>query len=734
MRCLVFVPPKEWDASWAWGDDASDAYWKDRAATATVTVKSASFGQATSVDFAMPMRPSLPGGQAIADGHGTSSSSSSSAAAAAAAAATPGLAALVGLVERAGGNALALGALDSLQAITLAELIRKELGPVVSVAEVLKCADVAQLAAVVEAGAGLAAAAAAAAACGAGRPLSAEEIEGLPDADGAYRVYTMQFPRMPVDWMVRYTGSGHLDLDALQRATDRLVARHSALQTVQSPDEPLRDSMDKVVALWQLWASVFGGQGDGFVWQLASTLAGRCLFECWPRTVVRSAAAAQLVLRVLEDPSPRDKKWDFATDDQYIHSTIKEMASGHRWPFDIFVVPLFKTAPPPEAGQPANAAQAAKLLPPEAVSWYIYCGITHAYSDGASGQALMSDLLRFYAEEVGLAPPQPRPPAPEQLALLQRRLRGSLRGRAPGRAPDPNNDVFHEVVCEDWGKRTGFSARLFLERPVLSALRAAAVDVMGCGADVAWLTAVMGAMFRLFPEQKSIRLALKVACRDGPGEVQMVGFLSEHRLFVVDVLEPETSTLADVAETIGSARRARAWRAPMPYEAGLTVFVNIVSAMVDGLPQGFKHVVKPAPASQIWRSQAYCHLNLRIDQVTATEWDFRVFHFDSAWGWSWIKAFADALGGVIHDMATTPTTPLLRPSSPQVGSGSKRRADEALAVEVAPGSGSVGFGSGGARIVGGASACSAGTDLHVGESEAEGSRRRKAPRVDGIHD
>ena len=44
------------------------------------------------------------------------------------------------------------------------------------------------------------------------------------------------------------------------------------------------------------------------------------------------------------------------------------------------------------------------LSSPDAeVIWYIYTGITHAYSDGASGNALLQDLLRLYAEAGGNA-------------------------------------------------------------------------------------------------------------------------------------------------------------------------------------------------------------------------------------------------------------------------------------------------------------------------------------------
>merc|ERR1712183_126493 len=106
----------------------------------------------------------------------------------------------------------------------------------------------------------------------------------------------------------------------------------------------------------------------------------------------------------------------------------------------------------------------------------------------------------------------------------------------------------------------------------------------------------------------------------------------------------------------------RAWRAPEPFESGLCVYVNVVSAMVDGLPPGFKHITKAIANQQQRRNcPAYCHLNVRIDQLKADEWDFRIFHFDAAWGLDWSDHFALAVGASIHDMAVTPTAPLLPP-------------------------------------------------------------------------
>ena len=50
---------------------------------------------------------------------------------------------------------------------------------------------------------------------------------------------------------VRYGGPGHLDVDALQRASDRAVARHSALRTMELRDEGMREAMDRAAAMWQ---------------------------------------------------------------------------------------------------------------------------------------------------------------------------------------------------------------------------------------------------------------------------------------------------------------------------------------------------------------------------------------------------------------------------------------------------------------------------------------------------
>ncbi|CAJ1331639.1 unnamed protein product, partial [Effrenium voratum] len=158
----------------------------------------------------------------------------------------------------------------------------------------------------------------------------------LPDESGAYRVFMLRFPQHPVDWCLR--SPEPLDPAALQRAVDRLVARHSALQTRETPDEPLRETMDKAAALWQLWCSFFG---KGPFWRHLSELGGRALFALWPRTVFAQDPRVEVRVPPLEHGRVRDPRWDWASHDQYVHSVFYDVLRPRCWPFDIALIPLF---------------------------------------------------------------------------------------------------------------------------------------------------------------------------------------------------------------------------------------------------------------------------------------------------------------------------------------------------------------------------------------------------------
>lgn len=648
LRAFPILEKPRFDAPLPFEEEAAAVLWPEEEATAIAEVGRGHLWE--SVSFRFPVLPAI--------AHPSSSSSDGSSGPSRPAPKDPATAALVGalgrFVERVGGRPPSLTSLDSLQAIRLVELVCKELGRVVSVGDVLKAGDIYSLAQLLQ------------------EPSSGQEepppaaapLEG-PDAEGAFRVYTQHFPRSPVDWYIRLGGSEHPDLAALQRAVNHLVARHSALQTVETPDEALREANDRAASLWQLFASCYGGHGRDPLWRAISSLVAGALYACWHRTLLRPAKAAAIEIRTpLASKLARSSAWEDLSDEEYFFWLATELRKSHRWPFDVFLIPVWKSGVEisDEAGS-RPATDVAMTLPPEAVSWYLYAGITHCYSDGASGQALLGDLLRLYAEERGqpLAPSSPQPL--EHFAVLQQRLQRSLHGRPQGHQPDPNGDLYHELCCEDWGKRPGLSSRIYLDDGVFQALQVAATDVLGCGIGVAWLTAILGALFRLFPKEPCFRLILKCACRDGPGESEMVGFLAEQRTFAVDIGDPSRATLLDVAMQVDLTRRARAWRAPVPYEPGLCVYVNIVASMLDGLPLGCCEVAREAsaPSGSGW-GDAYAHLNLRLDQKTATNWDFRIFHH--TWGFNWPGYFAGALGAVIADMAECPTEPLVPPPRP----------------------------------------------------------------------
>lgn len=77
--------------------------------------------------------------------------------------------------------------------------------------------------------------------------------------------------------------------------------------------------------------------------------------------------------------------------------------------------------------------------------------------------------------------------------------------------------------------------------------------------------------------------------------------------------------------------------------------------------EGWEQMVKPAPVPTGYKGIAYFHLNLRIDQLAADEWDFRIFHYDAAFGPNWVNCFVHGLTRCIGEMASNPTAPLRTP-------------------------------------------------------------------------
>jgi len=205
----------------------------------------------------------------------------------------------------------------------------------------------------------------------------------------------------------------------------------------------------------------------------------------------------------------------------------------------------------------------------------------------------------------------------------------------------------------------GYQRLLRFDAGLMQLLRFAAEDALGVSIDVAWLTAISVAFLRLFPTLRRLDLYLIVTCRDRPSEEAMVGYFSSRKLMALEVGDPRHLAILGISDMVASARKARTWRRPRPFEKFSSIEVNIVSLAADGLPLGFREVRCARNAPTTWERGGNGHMNLRLDQVARDDWDFRMHSHNGAWGGHWSSYFAQAMGAAIVDMALHPTGPIL---------------------------------------------------------------------------
>ena len=310
----------------------------------------------------------------------------------------------------------------------------------------MKCSDLDELLAVVQA---------AAAPVAAGSPPAAtREIVGKGE-ERPWRIWLCGLgpSTCTVDWMVsRQDQSRHLDLSALQRAADRLIARHAALRAGNHAEQPMFDATYAAASLGQLRCA---GSGVQAAWtrSFAGRLASSSIFGVWPRSEVLPAAADAVRCSILVPTRGEIKQCETATspDQQafWVGSTLLQKQRPGEM-FHICAVPLFSCADdsvPPEA----DAVAVALAQPAAAARWYIYAALDHGYCDGPTGAPLYADLLRLYAEESGEPGASDvtddRQPA-EAFATLEKRLR-STRRTPPRRC---GSFGVQEAVCRPLGR------------------------------------------------------------------------------------------------------------------------------------------------------------------------------------------------------------------------------------------------------------------------------------------
>ncbi|CAE8706272.1 unnamed protein product [Polarella glacialis] len=597
---------------------------------------------------------------------------------------------LASLLERVcGGRAAAdaLHGMDSLQAIQMAEAIRREFGKPLSVADVLRCSELSELLAAVE--------------------------KAEPEAQSAQKVFEhSRYHRVwlcglgarmcTVDWMVgRQDNTQHLNVPALQRAVDRLVSRHAALRARNANEKAVFDATYNAASMWQLWSSdgaksrassssadVGSGSGSGTSWthSCLGHMASTSIHRAWPRTEVLlpgDPATAVRLLRPRVSDVLLDSTWGGTISDEQrafwaggalLPKRPDAAAPGTAAPepqlpqqmFHVCVIPLFDS--PMEDEVPEEDAIVAALRRPAAeVRWYIYVVLDHGYCDGPTGLPIFADLLRLYALEAeeandgaaGSASADPSGGGESEAALrtLEQRLLKSLQP-LPEAASDPNDDIFHDGLL-GIGWRAGFQRFIRCEASLMRLLRYAATEQLGCSVDVAWLTAISAAFLRNFPDLRRLDLYLIVTCRDKPAEESMVGYFSSRKILAIELGDPRTVPILGLSDLISTARRQRSWQRPRPFEKFGAIEVNVVSQVADGLPHGFREVRYAKNAPSAWDKGGTSNMTIRLDQTDRDGWDFRMQSHDASFGQNWSTFFAQALGSVLVDMAVRPTGPVV---------------------------------------------------------------------------
>jgi hypothetical protein len=180
---------------------------------------------------------------------------------------------LASLVERICNGASGAGALhgmDSMQAIQLAEGVRREFGKPVTVADVLRCGDIDELLEVIKQ-------------TEEEVPEQAAQVSQRDRRDGIRRIWLCGMgPRScTVDWLVcQQDRKQHLNIPAFHKAVDRLVVRHGALRARNFDEQPMFLATYNAASLWQLRCS------SGKTWTRSKLghWAGESIFQAWPRS------------------------------------------------------------------------------------------------------------------------------------------------------------------------------------------------------------------------------------------------------------------------------------------------------------------------------------------------------------------------------------------------------------------------------------------------------------------
>jgi len=384
-----------------------------------------------------------------------------------------------------------------------------------------------------------------------------------------------------VDVLLRWDGP-MLNLSTLHEAVQTVQRQHPMLRA----RPPLDDSTDlklgcrdsgfstTVAATWSLLCE------EVAVPRRLRELVAKAMFFCWPRTAILEDGAA-LNIPVLSQSLKRGGECNA----DEVYRVMND--SGWAWWDSTSALNMCLV----------------NMQTDEPVVQFLYCSITHKYGDGGAIAAFVHSLQEAYqALARGEVPSRSEHPI---LAVQQQRLRRYLSGAA---GQEGAVDVYlFDIVNDTYYHKWGHSVGVQFTRGVCDTLRMAG-QRMACSEEIAWLSCIVAAMFRMLPD-KLLRIMVVHNGRLGDAE-GAVACTSNYVMLSIPCLDASSTPLADIASRVKYAITHGKFRRPTTCEQA-HARINI-GGMI-GTDGDFTQVFKSSRCrSSAWSRAPYV-IQLRMD-------------------------------------------------------------------------------------------------------------------------
>eukprot|EP00439_Symbiodinium_sp_Y106_P031624 s1175_g3.t2 len=415
-----------------------------------------------------------------------------------------------------------------------------------------------------------------------------------------------------VDVLLRWDGP-MLNLSTLHEAVQTVQRQHPMLRA----RPPLDDSTDlklgcrdsgfstTVAATWSLLCE------EVAVPRRLRELVAKAMFFCWPRTAILEDGAA-LNIPVLSQSLKRGGECNA---DEVYRASLK-----HRCDLAVWIWQAHSFRVMNDSGWAWWDSTSAlnmclvNMQTDEPVVQFLYCSITHKYGDGGAIAAFVHSLHEAYqALARGEVPSRSEHPI---LAVQQQRLRRYLSGAA---GQEGAVDVYlFDIVNDTYYHKWGHSVGVQFTRGVCDTLRTLGWSLvceewmagqrMACSEEIAWLSCIVAAMFRMLPD-KLLRIMVVHNGRLGDAE-GAVACTSNYVMLSIPCLDASSTPLADIASRVKYAITHGKFRRPTTCEQA-HARINI-GGMI-GTDGDFTQVFKSSRCrSSAWSRAPYV-IQLRMD-------------------------------------------------------------------------------------------------------------------------